>query len=96
MAFITVTTTNNTIKADFGVYYGIVPEIKDKKVTFDKSVISKISLNDGYVTIISFGEIFTFVVSHDGAPGTLKVDSIDGIVPVSLENLYDLLSATKG
>jgi hypothetical protein len=96
MAFITVTSTPNTIQADFGVYYGIVPEIKDMKAAYDKHVMSKISLNDGYVTVIAFGEIFTFVVSYNGAPETLKIDSVDGVVPTSNQHLYEMLVAIKG
>ena len=96
MAFITVISTTNSIKVDFGTYSGSAISTGNvpKKRAFQKREItftlvpdeSMIECNTSYNKL-------TFPVSFDGSIGILKVDSIDGATPTTNSHLYDLLVA---
>lgn len=88
MPNITVTSTTNAIKVDFGDYY---PTLQFSKATFDKKHIESIKL-DSSVQINMDKEI-SWLVTYDGASGTYQVDSVDSVAPTSNTDLYNKLSA---
>lgn len=89
MANIVITSTSNTIKVDFGDYYP--GAIEHQKGVWKKDKIVNMVL-DGSVEITILQEK-TWLVSHDGNNGTFQIDSIDGIAPTSLDDLYNKLIA---
>lgn len=97
MANIVMTSTTNTIKCDNGVYSGVIGAlgIIQKKATFRKDEIFRISLepSEAYVEVQFKSKINYFILSYNGATGTLQVDSIDGAAPSSNSDLYDKLIA---
>lgn len=94
MAYITVTTTDTAFRIDFGAYSnmalssGIIPY----KRSFRKSNVV-FSLFDDRVEAQTINNNLTFPITVDGAIGTFKVDSINGIPPTDNSNLYDMLEA---
>lgn len=101
MAYIVMTSTINSIKVDNGVYSGVSGAlgIMQKKATFRKDELFRFSLSpdESYVQVLfkSMDNAY-FLFSWDGAAGTLKVDSIDGVAPTSNSDLYDKLIALLG
>lgn len=84
-----VTSTTNTISVDFGDYYGA--KIQFSKATYRKDHIESIKL-DSFVQINVDGEN-TWTVSNTASEGILVIDSVDGVAPTSLEDLYNKLIA---
>lgn len=97
MANIVMTSTTNTIKCDNGVYSGLngALGIIQKKATFRKDDIFRISLDPSelYVEVQFKSKVNYFILSYNGAAGTLQVDSIDGVAPTSNDDLYNKLIA---
>lgn len=94
MAYITVTSTTNSVNVDFGVYSGaaVSTGIIPKKRCFRKEQILFTLVADGsMVEATTVYNSLTFPVTFNGASGTFKVDSIDGVVPTSNSDLYDKL-----
>lgn len=87
MANITITTTTNSIKVDFGDYYP--QQIEYSKGVWAKNKIVAIELNT-YVHISLIGER-DWLVSYDGAGQSVKIDSVDGVAPVDNADLYTKL-----
>ena len=91
MANLTITSTTNSIKVDFGVYSsgGI------SKGTWRKDKIQLFRLlTDDTIQVLTNEDKFLLVYSsHEFA---LIVDSVDGIAPTSVSDLYDKLSALVG
>lgn len=60
---------------------------------FSKDHIAEIrAVSSGFVVVrLDYGA--TFAISIDGSKNTLKVDSIDGIAPVSNNDLCDKIAA---
>jgi hypothetical protein len=98
MANLVITTTTNSIKCDNGVYSGVTGAlgIIQKKATFRKDEIFRISLEPSELYVeVQFKARSSnyFILSFDGAAGTLQVDNIDGVAPTSNSDLYDKLIA---
>jgi hypothetical protein len=97
MAFIVMTTTANTIKCDNGVYSGVTGPLGviQKKATFRKDDIFRVSLEPSelYVEVQFKSRSSFFILSFNGSAGTLQVDLIDGVAPISNSDLYDKLLA---
>ena len=98
MANIVITSGTNIVKCDNGVYAGLTGSLGviQKKVTFRKDDIFRISLQptELYVEVQfkSRGNSF-FLLTFDGAVGTLQVDLVDAVAPTSNSDLYDKLVA---
>ena len=94
MAYITVTTTDTAFKVDFGAYSnmalssGIIPY----KRSFRKSNIVFSLFNDR-VEAQTINNHLTFPITFNGASGTFKVDSVNGVIPTDNSNLYDMLES---
>lgn len=91
MANTVVTSTTNAIKVDFN-------EDPNKgqfsKATYAKTDIEYIYLNGNHVEVIA-ADSFRWILSDD-ASNTIKaltIDTVDGIAPTSLSDLYDKISA---
>ena len=98
MANIVMTSTTNSIKIDNGVYSGVNSALGviQKKVTFRKDEAFRFSLTPDESSVIVLFKSRPngyFVLSFNGATGTLQVDSIDGVAPTSNSDLYDKLIA---
>jgi hypothetical protein len=98
MAYIVMTSTTNTIKCDNGVYSGVSGAlgVMQKKATFRKDEVFRFSLSpdESYVQVLFKSRTNAqFLFSFNGATGTLQVDTIDGVAPVSNSDLYDKLIA---
>jgi len=97
MAYVVITSTLNSIVADFGVYAGVstATGIIPKKRILNKIelVFSLIGTSEEstYVEAQTIYNGLTFPISFNGVPGTFKVDSVNGIAPVSNDNLCELL-----
>ena len=90
--------TTNSIKVDNGIYSGVSGALGviQKKATFRKDEVFRFSLapDESYVQILfKDRENAQFILSFNGATGTLQVDSIDGVAPTSNSDLYDKLTA---
>jgi hypothetical protein len=98
MAYLVITSTTNTIKIDNGVYSGVSGSLGviQKKVTFRKDDVFRFSLSpdESYFQVLYKSRSnSSFALSFDGASGTLKVDSVDGVAPTSNSDLYDKMVA---
>lgn len=89
MANIIITSTTNSIKVDFGVY---ATQLEMIKATWQKrDLMSFVLRPDGILVDISHQ--VDWLVSFDGSVGTLQIDSIDAVAPISNSDLYDKLTA---
>ncbi len=93
-----MTSTTNSIICDNGAYSGLSGAlgVMQKKATFLKSEVFRFSLSpdESYVQVLfKSRENAQFLFSWDGATGTLKLDSINGVAPTSNSDLYDKLIA---
>ncbi len=99
MANVVITSDNSSVFIDNGVYAGTEGALGviQKKATFDKSDIRRIALapSDANVTVWLVEHGVAFILSFDGATGTMQVDSVDGETPSSNSDLYDKLIALK-
>lgn len=90
MANIVVTSTTNAIKTDMGAYYPT--NIHFSKGTWKKDAITSMHLEANVIEIIVRGDD-VWRVSLDGAGNSFIVDSVNGVAPSSLSDLYTKLSA---
>jgi hypothetical protein len=91
MANIAVTVSGNSFNIDFG---GYETTLGYKKKTFQKARIS-FTLMEGnaFVSVEVFGSP-SFAVTHNGAAGTLQIDTVAGVAPAAdNEDLYNKLVA---
>lgn len=89
MANIVITSTTNTIKFAHGTYStstGIVSELIRK----DKIAYIREDTLDLHLGVLGGREI---ELSHNGASNSFIVDSVDGVAPASLADLYTKISA---
>lgn len=89
MANITITTTINSIKVDFGAY---ASGLSISKGTWNRDEVGSITLNDVHVYMQMKGGI-EWPLNYDIQDKGFIVDSIDGATPTSLDDLYTKLSA---
>ena len=88
MANVTIITTENIFIVDFGVFAQFAGY---RKAIFQKSSISfQLMKNDEYVRIENAqGENWSISFAQSGA--ALIIDSVDGVAPVSNEDLFNIL-----
>jgi hypothetical protein len=93
MAYIVITSSENSLKLTFGNYAGqpissgIIPIAR----TFQKQGIEFSYLNNNLVEAIVDYNRASYPLSYNGATGTLKIDSVNGTTPNSNKELYYLL-----
>ena len=90
MPNVIVTSTTNAVKVDFGDYAGTA--ITYHKGSWAKSAIEVILMNSDHVSVTA-ADSERWIVSHDGASSSLQVDSVNGVAPSSLSDLYEKISA---
>jgi len=97
MANLVITSTTNSIVIDNGVYAGIEGALGviQKKATFRKDDLRRIALapSDANVNVFLIEQGMLFILSFDGASGTMQVDTVNGVAPTSNSDLYDKLIA---
>lgn len=91
MANIVVSTSGNSIIADFGDYAPITGSVKS---SYDRAELFEIALNADYVMVYMNGQKEWKLSVSD--PNYFIVDSVNGIAPSSLSDLFDKLSALRG
>lgn len=93
MAYVTITSTDKTISIDFGDYSGqqfptgIVP----LKRTITKNHRFYVELQSNCVESIITDNGQKLPLHFELSPFGLKVDTVNGVTPTTLEELYDLL-----
>jgi hypothetical protein len=87
MANIVITSTTNTIQASFNDYSSVVGLDKG---AWSKEWIISFQLVGSYIKVHIQDEK-EFLVSHNGASGSLIVDSVDNVSPTDLNDLYTKL-----
>jgi hypothetical protein len=98
MANITITTEPTKIHLNLG-NYAPSPDINTEKVTYPKTAVLQVSKPYQLPYLLINTAAGTSVVKwqitnqfDQQYPTALVVDSIDGVAPTSLDNLYDLLT----
>ena len=92
MAYIQVTSTDNSLRASFGVYSGLVERTKG---AWRKENIS-FKLATNFIEI-NIEHEKTWFCSTDGNTidiPTLIIDDVDGVTPTDLDDLYNKLENT--
>jgi hypothetical protein len=90
MANLVVTSTTNTIK----VVFNDTPADGITQGAWRKDKVISFRLHDTYIDVITMG--IDFQVSHTATAGCLIIDSVDGVAPSSLSDLYNKLTALLG
>ncbi len=91
MAYITVVSTANSIIVDFGVYSGNSASsgvIPNKRIFQKNNVVFSLLNNNEYIEAVTIYNNLTFPITFNGATGTFKVDSINGVAPNDNSDLY--------
>ena len=101
MAGVIITSTTECVLCVNNDYAGINGALGtiQKKAHFQKDDIFRIALapSDTWVEVqFKSREAAYFLFTFDGAAGTIKVDTIDGITPTSNSDLFDKLTALLG
>lgn len=94
MAFLVLTSTTNSISVVFNEtpFYDKRDGLVFAKGTWAKSNIGSIELS-GSEIVVRERDDFEWRVSHDGSGNTFKIDTVDGVAPSSLDDLYTKLAA---
>ena len=94
MANLVVTSTTNTIKVDFNdqPFFDRRDGITFTKGTWAKSDLANIKRTADMVIVLE-KDAFEWRLSDAGTSGTFTVDSVDGVAPTSLDDLYTKLIA---
>lgn len=87
MANVTIITTTNTIEVDFGVY---ADDLAISKGVWRKSSVIYINLNDNHI-YLKIRDGNEWVLNYSTQSKGFIVDTIDGVAPTSLSDLYDKL-----
>jgi hypothetical protein len=96
MSNLIIKSSLNCIDVDFGVYagtvtpFGILPKCK----IYQKKNVEFEFRSDNTIYALLLHSSNEFHLSLDGASGSLIVDSIDGRVPTTNTELYEMLSET--
>jgi len=88
MANLTIITTPNIFIVDFGVF---APLLGYKKATFQKSSISFQLVNDESFVRVEDSRGDNWSVSYNVSGQSLVIDSVDGVAPVSNDDLFNIL-----
>ena len=89
MANITIVTTTNSIKVDFGTYS---TSLAISKGAWNKDEIASVTLNDTHV-YVQMKEGTEWPLNYSVQSKGFIVDSVDTVAPSSLADLYTKLSA---
>lgn len=90
MANIVITSTANSVLFDLGVYS---TALGFSKAARRKTSLNRITLNTAWVEYLT-EENKSYIVHYTtNSEGALIVDSVDGVAPVSLADLYTKLIA---
>lgn len=93
MANITITSTTNSINVDFGDY---APINGAYKCVYQKAAViaQAIEVDHIDISVPSVKQQWLVVdPSYAGGDPYMKIDTVDGVAPTDLGDLYDLLSA---
>lgn len=89
--YVSIVVTSTTVDVDFGVV-STVSGIKRSKWRLDQfaSVYQNV---DTTVTVRAAAGLSDWPFSFNGSAGTMKVDSVNGVVPTSNDHLFELIAA---
>jgi hypothetical protein len=91
MANIVVTSSTNRVDVDFGVYSSVTGFSKGSWVKNNiLNFLLDASAAKVYVLILDEDR---YALSHNGAAGTMQVDTVAGATPSSTSDLFDKLIA---
>jgi len=96
MAYLSVTPVGDSILVDFGVYAGAqVPTgyVPIKRVFPKTELVLTLVPDSAYIEAQTVYNGLTFPVTFNGASGSFKVDSVNGVAPASNADLFDKLLA---
>jgi len=88
MANLIITTSTNAFLVDLGVF---APLVGYKKATFQKRSISFQLMNDESFVRVENSQGESWSVSMQASGQSLIIDTIDGIIPTSNSDLFDIL-----
>ena len=91
-----IVSTDNSIKVDFNdqPFFDKRDGMTFTKGTWAKSEIADIKLNTaGSMIVVQEKDDFEWKVSDAGTAGTFTVDTVDGVAPSNLDDLYTKLIA---
>lgn len=90
MANTVVTSTTNAIKVNFN---DDVNKGRFSQGTYTKSGIEHVLLNGDHVEVVALDST-RWILSHEtNSIQALTIDTVDGVAPASLSDLYDKISA---
>jgi len=94
MANVVVTSSGNSIIVDFGVYVG-ADFIPMSKASYHKTNLAEVKLYSDHVRIEMTGVREDWSICTAGAGTGLIVDTVDGVAPSSLSDLFDKITALR-
>jgi len=89
MANLVVVSTTNSIKVDFGVLDSVT--LISKGTWRKDNLVSIIKMTNNIAIDIQGQPDWS--ITHDGSNGTFQVDTIDGVAPITLDDLYNKMIA---
>ena len=89
MANLVVTAVAESFVVDMGAYYP--SQTPTQKSSFNKWIIS-FHLQNNVIKVDIVGQS-SWLVSHDGAGGSFIIDSVAGVAPANISDLFDKLVA---
>lgn len=96
MANVVVTSDSVRIFVAFNDLAGS-PDINTQKTTYPRATLAQVSVpySESYliVKMVSGDYKEEWHVAPTAAPGVLPIDSVDGVTPTDLDDLYDLIGA---
>lgn len=90
MANIIITSTVDIVKVDFGEYFPNKSLVK--KAYYNANEIEKVELIVDCVIVHMLNDSDDWELSNDGSKG-FKVDLINSVEPLSMEDLFDKIGA---
>lgn len=93
MANLVITSTTNTVSVEFNDYT-TSSGIK-KGIWHKERIIFQLMPSDAFVKVLVLNEA-SWSVSFNGSTGTLQIDTVDTVAPVSNSDLYIKLVALLG
>lgn len=95
MANIVITTSGNSIIVDFGDYYDPDTRVEFQKASFDSRKVFEVHLHSDHVSVTMEAEPLEFELNYTTGVGMI-VDSVAGVAPTSLSDLFDKITALRG
>ena len=94
MANITVVKTGDSIVVNFGDYYGVSSQVDSKESAYLRQNIASIHNCDTHV-IIKMRDTQEWKIGIVQGPDNFVIDLIDGVAPVSIDDLFIKLSTLQ-